>query len=143
MNNVFEHLHDPAAVLVKSRDALVPGGSLVLIVPNHDSWSARLFGAAWPGYDPPRHIWGFTPHAISLLLKGAGFDIVSVSQRFPLSTFCWFSGVSGQRAPSVAWRALRTRAARALRRLLVPAGAMAALFRHADYLYVVARKPAS
>jgi SAM-dependent methyltransferase len=143
MNNVFEHLHDPLAVLAKSRAALAPGGLIVLIVPNHDSWSARLFGAAWPGYDPPRHLWGYTPRAIRMLLQGAGFDIVSVSQKHPLSDYCWFSGISGYRAQSVAWRALRARMARVMRRLLVPAGALAALCGHGDYIYVVARKGAS
>jgi SAM-dependent methyltransferase len=140
MNNVFEHLHYPLAVLEKSHAALMPGGVLVLIVPNHNSWSARLFGAAWPGYDPPRHLWGYTPRSICLLLTKTGFDLVSIGQRFPLSDYCWYAGINGYRLRTrPPWRISFARLMRRTR-ILVPLGALAAFFCSGDYLYIVAQK---
>jgi SAM-dependent methyltransferase len=143
MNNVFEHRHDPRAVLAKSLARLQPGGLLVLVVPNHRAWSARLFGAAWPGYDPPKHIWGFTPRAIRLVLERAGFELLSIDQRYPFSNHCWWAAISGVRLAQPRLPGLRLRLANALRRLLVPVGMLAAFAGHADYIKVVARKPQS
>jgi SAM-dependent methyltransferase len=85
MNNVFEHLYDPPAILSKIHHALTDDGVLVLIVPNHDCWSARVFGAAWPGYDAPRHIWGWTPQSITNALARAGFAIEYINQQAPVN----------------------------------------------------------
>ena len=140
MNNVFEHVHDPRAVLRKSHAALVAGGLVVLVVPNHRSWTARLFGAAWPGYDPPRHIWGYSPRPVTLLLESEGFRIVSIGQVFPASNCCWYNAVDGRRAPAVKWPRLRARLARILGKSLIGIGLIAAKFGHGDYIRVVARK---
>lgn|GEM_PF-2728109 len=143
MNNVFEHLHDPYLVLEKARKALEPGGLVVLVVPNHAGWAARLFGAAWPGYDPPKHIWGFTPAAMRTVLRNAGFEVVALDQKYPLSTYCWAAGITGERMPSAGWPKLRRAAMRLARRLLVASGMVAAFCGAGDYLRVVARKPAA
>jgi SAM-dependent methyltransferase len=141
MNNVFEHLHDPEGVLGKVQKSLQPGGILVLIVPNHASWAARLFGGAWPGYDPPRHLWGFTPRSISFVLQRAGFTNISVAQKFPLSTYCWSAGLEGWRSANGNARPLGKLAVRALGRGLVLAGMAAAFAGAADYMRVTATKP--
>jgi SAM-dependent methyltransferase len=140
MNNVFEHLHNPPAVLAAAHKALVPGGVLVLVVPNHTSWAARWFGVAWPGYDPPRHIWGFSPHPMHGLLTAAGFEVTSIRTRFPFSTFCWASGLDGSRAPNVRWPRFRGFARRTLGRALLGVGFVAALFGQGDFLNVVATR---
>ncbi len=141
MNNVFEHLHDPPAVLAKARASLVPGGLVVLVVPNHASWAARLFGRTWPGYDPPRHIWGFTPESVRGVLERAGFEAVSVVQKYPLSTFCWHAGIDGYRVDEVPNRRARQVLARVLGRGVILGGMLAAAFGSADFMRVVARKP--
>ena len=141
MNNVFEHLHEPLTVLDKARTSLVPDGIVVIIVPNHASWAARLFGAAWPGYDPPRHIWGYTPRALRNLFQGAGFEVVSIDHKYPLSTFCWAMGLAGDRAGTVRLRAARIRLKNLLGRGILLAGMVASLFGHGDYIRLVARKP--
>jgi len=140
LNNVFEHLHDPLGVLAKARAALIPGGLVVLVVPNHASWAARLFGAAWPGYDPPRHIWGFSPRSVRRLLESSGFALVSIHQVFPLSNHCWCSGIQGDRAPRTPRPRLRQRLARLLGRSVIPVSMIAAECGHGDYIRVVARK---
>ena len=138
MNNVFEHLHDPAPVLAKIHAGLVDDGALVIIVPNHGSWSSRVFGAAWPGYDAPRHIWGWTPEGITLVLQRAGFSIEYINQQAPVSL--WGYTLAGVNAPKpnpvLRWMSERKAAVRAM----VPLGWAAAAAGHGDYMRVVARK---
>jgi SAM-dependent methyltransferase len=141
MNNVFEHLHNPTAVLSKAHAALLPGGIVVVIVPNHASWAARMFGSQWPGYDPPRHIWGFTPASIRGVLERAGFENVSVVQKYPLSTYCWSAGLGAWRAPDGSGVSLRRRATRFLGRGLLLGGFLSAMMGSGDYIRVIARKP--
>ncbi|MGL4648341.1 MAG: class I SAM-dependent methyltransferase, partial [Caldilineaceae bacterium] len=73
--DVLEHLHQPTAALREVRRLLRPGGTLVLRVPNLDSWDARLFGEAWAGLDAPRHLYVYGPKTLSATLEAAGFDI--------------------------------------------------------------------
>lgn len=73
MFHVLEHLSDPGMALAYARELLLPGGSLILQVPNVASYQARLFGARWYGLDVPRHLINFTPQSLALLLDRAGF----------------------------------------------------------------------
>ena len=83
MFHVLEHLIDPGMALAYARELLLPGGSLILQVPNAASYQARLFGARWYGLDVPRHLINFTPKSLALLLDRAGFKYQLV-QRFSL-----------------------------------------------------------
>ena len=139
INNVFEHLHDPVRVLAKVREGLVEGGALVLIVPNHASWTARTFGAAWPGYDPPRHLWGFTPQSLRALLTQAGFTVEYIAHKAP-QRWCWEASIAGTRLPGGA-TPLRYRLSRLLPTLALPWGALLAFFGRGDFIKVVARNP--
>lgn len=141
MNNVFEHLHDPPAVLAKAHASLAPGGVVVVIVPNHASWAARMFGEAWPGYDPPRHIWGYTPRAIRGVFERAGFRDVSVAQKYPLSSYCWAAGLGGGRVRDRSKRSLGSRAVQVFGRSVLLGGFVSAMAGGGDYMRVVARKP--
>lgn len=138
MNNVFEHLHDPVEVLAKCREGLSEGGALVLIVPNHASFTARVVGAAWPGYDPPRHLWGFTPKSITALLTRSGFTVAHIHHQAP-TLWSWVASVAGTRSPSGGSR-LRSFAARFLPQALLPVGLVAAMCGRGDFIRVVAHK---
>lgn len=137
MNNVFEHLHEPAEVLDKARAGLTPDGVLVLIVPNHASWTARVFGASWPGYDPPRHLWGFTPASIQKLLASKGFKVEYIHHIAP-QRWCWVGTLAGTRMPSGATPG-RVLASNLLAPLMLPLGLIAATFGHGDFMKVVSR----
>ena len=52
---VFEHLPDAGATLLRVREWLRPGGIAVIATPNPDSLQARLFGRRWAHLDAPRH----------------------------------------------------------------------------------------
>lgn len=74
--DVIEHVTDPARLLQRCRDALAPGGLLLLQTPNTDSLRRRLQGRRWDMLDPEQHLTLFSPRALRMLLDAAGFDLV-------------------------------------------------------------------
>jgi 2-polyprenyl-3-methyl-5-hydroxy-6-metoxy-1,4-benzoquinol methylase len=74
----LEHVHDPLAILREALRVLVPGGTLVVAVPNFESFSARLFGEHWFGLDLPRHLTHFTAATLREMLQVAGFRVKSL-----------------------------------------------------------------
>lgn len=71
----LEHLHQPLESLKIVRELLVPGGHLVVSVPNIEGLPFRWFGTAWSGLELPRHLTHFTPQSLSEILRRAGFDV--------------------------------------------------------------------
>lgn len=70
--HVLEHLPRPQPALRRLAEWLAPGGTLLLQVPNLDSWQYRLFGRRWTGIDIPRHLTGFTPRTLQRVLQETG-----------------------------------------------------------------------
>jgi 2-polyprenyl-3-methyl-5-hydroxy-6-metoxy-1,4-benzoquinol methylase len=71
----LEHVHSPLEVLREAHRILVPGGRLVVAVPNIDSLPFRWFGSAWYGLDLPRHLTHFAPWTLQAMLESAGFRV--------------------------------------------------------------------
>lgn len=71
----LEHVHAPLDVVRQAHRLLVPGGMLLVVVPNIDSLPFRWFGSAWNGLDLPRHLTHFAPWTLQLLLERAGFRV--------------------------------------------------------------------
>lgn len=76
MFHVLEHLYDPAAYLEAAHRLLVPGGRLVVQVPNAACWQFLLFGEAWNGLDIPRHLIDFKEQDLVNLLEYSGFEVL-------------------------------------------------------------------
>jgi SAM-dependent methyltransferase len=55
MNNVLEHVKDPARVLQLAASLLTPGGFLYCATLNADSWFHKALGAGWVGYSDYSH----------------------------------------------------------------------------------------
>lgn len=72
---VLEHLENPLDAIENMRNLLRPKGWLLLTVPNAASWSSRFFGAAWIGWDLPRHLTHFTPNSLSEMARECGFRV--------------------------------------------------------------------
>ena len=70
----LEHVAEPLEDLRLARERLLPGGLLLISLPNFGSWQARRFGSDWFHLDLPRHRSHFTMHGITLLLGRAGLE---------------------------------------------------------------------
>jgi 2-polyprenyl-3-methyl-5-hydroxy-6-metoxy-1,4-benzoquinol methylase len=86
MSHVIEHVHDPAALLRTAYSLLKPGGLLYLDTPNLDSPGRCVFGANWPGLDPPRHLVIFSRESLERLLADTGFKTICFINRFDVAT---------------------------------------------------------
>lgn len=75
MWQALEHVHEPLLVLRQARRLLVPGGKILVAVPNIDSLAFRWFGNAWFGLDVPRHLTHFTAWTLTQMLQMAGFHV--------------------------------------------------------------------
>lgn len=74
--HVLEHLREPLAALERVRRWLVPGGRVLVGVPNLASLQAGLGGERWFHLDMQRHVVHFTPRGLLVLLRRAGFTQV-------------------------------------------------------------------
>jgi 2-polyprenyl-3-methyl-5-hydroxy-6-metoxy-1,4-benzoquinol methylase len=73
MSHVIEHVHDPIETLNECRRILKPGGTLVLVTPNAESFGHRYFKSWYRGLEPPRHLYLFTQKTLQHIAKKAGF----------------------------------------------------------------------
>jgi len=89
LSHVIEHVHDPAEQLRKCYELLAPGGRLWLQTPNLASSGHAVFGPAWRGLEPPRHLVLFCRLALSRLLGEIGFVDVEFRSHPGVSLFIW------------------------------------------------------
>jgi 2-polyprenyl-3-methyl-5-hydroxy-6-metoxy-1,4-benzoquinol methylase len=75
MTHVIEHVVDPVGLLKECRRILKPQGTLVLVTPNPSSLGHRIYGRAWRGLEPPRHLVIFPPEALRLACAKAGIGV--------------------------------------------------------------------
>ena len=76
MWHFLEHDYDPRRSLGHARDALKPGGCLIVEVPRLDSLSFRLFRNRWPGIQAPQHTALFDRERLVRMVTQAGFEVV-------------------------------------------------------------------
>jgi len=89
-NHVLEHVLDPVELLTQSYRLLRPGGNLIVVTPNVDSFLHRHFGVYWRALDPPRHLHLFCPRTLIQAAERAGFRDVhcrtSTANAFSVAT---------------------------------------------------------
>lgn len=81
MWHVLEHVHDLKGYLSKIHHALKENGSLVVAVPNHESYDGKHYGKYWAAWDLPIHLWHFTPSTLEQLMTENQFKVI---QHYPL-----------------------------------------------------------
>ena len=74
--HVLEHIPDLNETIQRLHELLADKGTLLIAVPNSDSYDARQFREFWAAYDVPRHLHHFTPTTIELLFKKHNFKLV-------------------------------------------------------------------
>jgi SAM-dependent methyltransferase len=76
----IEHVDDPPGVLSAVRALLKPGGRVVIVTDNTDTFDFKLFkGRHWGGYHFPRHWNLFNPGTIRALARKAGVEVDSLT----------------------------------------------------------------
>jgi 2-polyprenyl-3-methyl-5-hydroxy-6-metoxy-1,4-benzoquinol methylase len=115
--HVLEHVADPRSFLSAARSLLVPGGKLVVCVPNFDARLRKLARSSWGWYQVPVHLHHYSARALERLLREVGlapselrtrggdtlFLLLSAMQTLGIST----GAAAGSSAPRPTRAALR------------------------------------
>lgn len=75
--HVFEHIPNYSEVLQNLKSHLIPGGIIVIAVPNFKSWDARHYKTFWAAYDVPRHLYHWSSDGIKQLASKHQLHLVS------------------------------------------------------------------
>lgn len=91
MSSFLEHESCPLELLRKSFAALLPGGRVVIKVPNYGSLNRWVRGDRWCGFRFPDHVNYWTSDSLIRALTGAGYRIVRFNffDRMPTSDSMW------------------------------------------------------
>ncbi|MFS4492736.1 class I SAM-dependent methyltransferase [Maribacter sp. 2308TA10-17] len=76
--HVLEHLPDLENQILKLAWHLEEEGTLIIAVPNFNSYDAKHYKEFWAAYDVPRHLWHFSKTAIEKLFAKHGLELVKV-----------------------------------------------------------------
>ena len=73
--HVLEHVHLLNERMNKIVDLLKPDGTLIIAVPNSNSWDALYYKNFWAAYDLPRHLYHFSQDTMKFLLHQHNLEI--------------------------------------------------------------------
>ena len=76
--HVLEHIHLLDERMLKISQILNELGTLIIAVPNSNSWDANYYNKFWAAYDLPRHLYHFSQNTIKQLAHNFGFEIVQI-----------------------------------------------------------------
>jgi SAM-dependent methyltransferase len=77
MWHVLEHVHDLRPRAQRLHQLLLPGGLLVVAVPNPMSTDAHHYKQHWAAWDVPRHLYHFPPSMLRNFIESFGFESIS------------------------------------------------------------------
>ena len=108
MDNVIEHLPEPARMVAGLARYLKPGGQLVVITPNMQSGNFQLLGRRWtPELAPHAHVFLFTAPSLGQLLSRAGLHVDTIGS-FHLKAYsvrAWLARLLSGDVKGALWRA--------------------------------------
>jgi 2-polyprenyl-3-methyl-5-hydroxy-6-metoxy-1,4-benzoquinol methylase len=76
--HVLEHVHNLHGYMKRMKQLLMPGGVLFLAVPNYQSKDAKKYGSSWAAYDVPRHLYHFSPKAMTRLAEDHQYRVAAM-----------------------------------------------------------------
>lgn len=74
--HVLEHVHQLNDTFKKLGSYLDDDGTIILALPNKNSYDAALYGEFWAAYDLPRHLYHFTPDSVKKLAEKHHFKVI-------------------------------------------------------------------
>lgn len=78
MWHVLEHVHKLDEYIENLYRLLKPGGTLIIAVPNYQSYDAKHYRTTWAAYDVPRHLYHFSVKAIEHLVGRFKFRVNNI-----------------------------------------------------------------
>lgn len=75
MWHVLEHVPNLESQIKELKRLIKPDGTILIAVPNFNSYDAKHYGKFWAAYDAPRHLWHFSKTAIKLLFEKEGMQL--------------------------------------------------------------------
>jgi hypothetical protein len=73
---------------------LKASGRVVVVTPNAQSLGRVQFGKTWRGWEPPRHLFLFTPKTLRTCAERAGLRIVTLRTTARLLPIIWMASSS-------------------------------------------------
>lgn len=86
---VLEHLHRPVEVLQKLRSMITPSGYLVILVPDINSLSRKIFKEHSYDIQLPTHLFHFNPKTLRYTLEKAGWNVTKIFWQKNPNTLLW------------------------------------------------------
>jgi 2-polyprenyl-3-methyl-5-hydroxy-6-metoxy-1,4-benzoquinol methylase len=78
MWHVLEHVHQLNEYMIQLKKLLKPQGTIFIAVPNYTCYDENVYKEFWAAYDVPRHLYHFSPTAMSHLIQQHGLKLRSV-----------------------------------------------------------------
>lgn len=78
MWHVLEHVPNVENQIKELRRLLKPEGTIIIAVPNFNSFDAKYYGQFWAAFDVPRHLWHFSKSAIKALFSKEKLHLVDI-----------------------------------------------------------------
>lgn len=78
MWHVLEHVPDVNSQIKELKRLLKPNGTILIAVPNFNSYDAKHYGVFWAAYDVPRHLWHFSKKSIQHLFEREKLQLVKI-----------------------------------------------------------------
>ena len=76
--HVLEHVEDLQETCRRIYDLLDPNGTLIVAVPNLESYDAKYYQEYWAAYDVPRHLYHFSKKSMEQLWLKYGMKVETV-----------------------------------------------------------------
>ena len=78
MWHVLEHVPDLENKIAELKRLLKPNGTILIAVPNFNSFDANYYGNFWAAFDVPIHLWHFSKTAVEKLFSKEDLKLVKV-----------------------------------------------------------------
>ena len=78
MWHVLEHVPNIENQIKELKRLLKPTGTIIIAVPNFNSYDAKYYASYWAAFDVPRHLWHFSKKSIQILFDRENLHLVKV-----------------------------------------------------------------